>query len=209
MSITVIILIVTIGISLLADSKPDWKEKMLFNAYQIKHKGQWYRWLSHAFIHGGFMHLALNMFVLYNFGEYVEHSLTGYFGTSGPFYFILLYFGGIVVSSMAAYKKHQDNPNYNSLGASGAVASVLFSFIIFEPTQSLYLFFIPIGIPAFIVGVLYLWYEQYMDKKGGTGIAHDAHFWGALYGAGLTIVLGPHLLQTFFEQINRWGQSFL
>jgi membrane associated rhomboid family serine protease len=209
MSITVIILIVTIGISLLADSKPELKEKMLFNAYQIKHNKEWYRWITHAFIHGGFMHLALNMFVLYNFGEYVEHSLNGYFGGSGPYYYILLYFGGIIVSSMAAFKKHQDNRNYNSLGASGAVASVLFSFIIFEPTQSLYLFFIPIGIPAFIVGVLYLWYEQYMGKKGGTGIAHDAHFWGATYGALLTIVLGPDLLSNFFHQISLWGQSFL
>jgi len=209
MSLTLIILIATVGISLLAESNKNLKEKLLFNAYQIKHHNQWYRWISHAFIHGGFMHLAFNMFVFYNFGEYVEDSLERSFGQSGVYYFLLLYFGGIIVSSFASFKKHQDDPGYNSLGASGAVASVLFSFIIFNPTDSLYLMFVPIPIPAFIVGIGYLWYEQSMSKRGGTGIAHDAHFWGAIYGILLTIVLGPFLLPEFFQQIQAWAQNLM
>lgn len=209
MSLTLIIVIITAGISLLAENNANLREKLLFNPYQIKHHREFHRWISHGFIHSGLMHLAVNMYVLYNFGEFVEMNFTSYFGNSGPYYFLILYLGGIIVSSIAAYKKHQDNPNYNSLGASGAVASVLFSFIIFQPTWDLYLMFIPIGIPAFILGGLYLWYEQYMGKRGGTGIAHDAHFWGAIYGVVFTVALGPALIQHFIQSISIWFQAII
>jgi membrane associated rhomboid family serine protease len=209
MSLTLIILIITVGLSFLAEQNQDLKGKLLFNAYAIKHDKQWYRWISHAFIHSGYLHLAINMWVFYMFGTIVENTFIGFFQGLAPVYFSILYLGGVIVSSASSYKKHQDNIHYNSLGASGAVASVMFAFILFYPTQPLYLFFIPIGIPAFLVGVLYLWYESYMAKRGGTLIAHDAHFWGAIFGVVFVLVLLPGQFSRFIEQVLAYVQSFI
>lgn len=186
-----ILLGLTVGVSILAESNAEWKYRLLFNAYRIKHHKEWYRWITHGLVHGGWMHLLVNMYVFYNFGEYVEYMLLDSFGTTqGRLIFLALYVGGFIVSSISSYLKHQDNEGYNSLGASGGVASVLFAFIIFQPTHSLILIFLPfLPIPAFVLGGLYLWYESHMAKRGGTGIAHDAHFWGAVYGIALLAIL--------------------
>jgi membrane associated rhomboid family serine protease len=134
------------------------------------------------------------MFVLYNFGENVEVYFKYFFGElKGIFYYLLLYLGGILFSNIISYKRHSDNPAYTAVGASGAVSAVVFSFILIAPFQMLYLF-MSIPIPALLFALLYLFYEHYMDKKGNTGIAHDAHFTGALFGLFFTILLEPYLV---------------
>jgi membrane associated rhomboid family serine protease len=203
MSLTVILLIITVVVSLIAESNADLKFKLLFNAHSIKYDKEWYRWITHGFVHGGVIHLLINMWVFYNFGEIVEKELAISFGGLGTGIYILLYVGGFIVSSLSSYFKHQENPSYNSLGASGGVASVLFSFILFYPTHSLMLLFLPgVPIPAFVLGLLYLWYENYMSKRGGTGIAHDAHFWGAVYGIVLITVIDYKVLVECMGQIR-------
>jgi membrane associated rhomboid family serine protease len=89
--------------------------------------------------------------------------------------------------------------NYSSLGASGAVSAVLFSFILLAPWQTLYVFFFPL--PAIIFAVLYLTYTAYMSKKGGDQINHSAHLWGAIYGIVFTMILAPESLNRFIQQI--------
>ena len=72
MSITILLIIITVVISVLAFNNQELFSKLQFNAYQVIHRKQYYRLVSHGFIHAGWWHLFVNMFVLYFFGETVE-----------------------------------------------------------------------------------------------------------------------------------------
>lgn len=147
------------------------------------------------------MHLLVNMFVLYSFGRVVEHAYAYHFGAAAVFYYALLYLGGIAFAVLPAMRRYAREPFYRAVGASGAVSAVLFASIVLMPMSKIYIFLIPIGIPAFIFGPLYLALEVYLDKRGGDNVAHHAHYWGALFGAAFTIVLKPSLVLHFFQQI--------
>lgn len=216
-SLTNIIVAIDVVLSFIALQNQNVLSKLLFNAYQVTHRKEYYRVITHAFIHGSFMHLLFNMYVLYSFGNLIEQIFTipqvfnrvfpsfEFWGVSkGYLYFILLYFGGILFATLPALKKHSNNPGYNSLGASGAVSAVVMAFIVLLPTSNLRLFFIPIDIPAFILGAAYLGFEYYMSKKGQTGIAHDAHFWGAIYGLVLLLILEPRFGLNFLSQVGQF-----
>ncbi len=112
-------------------------------------------------------------------------------------------------AALPAFRKHSDNSYYNSVGASGAVAAVLFSFILFMPTTSLYLMFIPIPIPAFVFGILYLALEAYLDKRSQDNVAHDAHIWGAIFGVAFTIVMKPSVVLSFIEEVSLYVTHLL
>ena len=109
-----------------------------------------------------------------------------------------------MVSDIPTYFRHRDDRSYASLGASGGVASVLFSGVLFAPLNKIYMMFIPVGIPGFIFGFLYLAYSYYMGRRRGDNINHDAHFYGALYGVVLTVALMPDVVPHFLEQINEF-----
>lgn len=198
---TLYIVIITGIVSFLAFQNRELLAKLMYNPYLVKHSNQWYRAITHAFIHSGWMHLLVNMWVLWIFGGIVEQSFNLERGNLGIPIFIGLYLGGILFATLPSFKRHQDNFNYNSLGASGAVAAVLFASIFFNPTMDLYLMFIPIPIPAVIFGVLYLALEWYMDKKSNDHIAHDAHFWGAAFGFTYAIIMVPSQLEGFLDAI--------
>lgn len=217
LSVTNIIVAANVILSIIGFQNREFMSKMLFNAYQVVHRKEYYRVLSHAFIHGGILHLLFNMYVLYNFGNLIEQIFTipevfnqifpelEFWGVSqGYLYYILLYFGGILFATLPAIKKHQNNPSYNSLGASGAVSAVVLGFILMLPTAPLGILFLPFQIPAFILGIAYLGYEFYMSKRGQTGIAHDAHFWGALYGLVLLLILKPGFGPHFLNQVGQY-----
>lgn len=184
-----IILVATIIISLRADKNPAMKERMLFIPYRIKHQQEYHRFVTHAFIHADFPHLAFNMMTLYFMGEYLYSEWMNLYGNAGISYFCVLYFAGMIAATFFPMVKHQDQPSYRSLGASGAVSAVLFAVIIWNPTLSLSLMFIPIPIPAYVFGPLYLVFEYYSMKKGNTGIAHDAHIGGAIFGILFVLML--------------------
>lgn len=198
---TEIIVIITGLISIWAFQDRDLKAKLMFNAYMVKHSNQWYRVVSHAFIHAGWMHLAVNMWVLWLFGAMVEQFLGEYRGAGGQFAYVALYLGGILFATLPSYARHQDNFSYNSLGASGAVSAILFSAIYFQPTMDLYLMLIPIPIPAIIFGIGYLALEWYLDKRSMDNVAHDAHFWGAGFGFIFTMIMVPEQMQFFLGEI--------
>ena len=109
-----------------------------------------------------------------------------------------------MLSVLPSFGKHKDDPAYNAVGASGAVSAVVFASILFVPLGKIYLFFVPIGIPAFIFGGLYLIYSAYMAKRAKDNIGHDAHFWGALFGIVFTIALKPKIFLYFIDQIARF-----
>lgn len=184
-----IILVATIIISLWADKNLDWKEHMLFIPYRIKHQQEYHRLVTHGFIHADIPHLAFNMLTLYFMGEYLYAEWKMNYGNAGIAYFCVLYFFGIIAATLWPMIRHQDQANYRSLGASGAVSAVLFAVILWNPTLSLSLMFIPIPIPAYIFGPLYLLFEYYSMRKGNSGIAHDAHIGGAIFGILFVLML--------------------
>lgn len=200
--ITLIIILITCVVSITAFNKREIFYRFQYNPYVVKNNGQWHRIFSHALIHGDYMHLFFNMYVLYIFGNKTESYFSYLFGAKGLLIFLFLYVGGIMFAALPAFRKHSDNSYYNSVGASGAVAAVLFSFILFMPTTSLYLMFIPIPIPAFVFGILYLALEAYLDKRSQDNVAHDAHIWGAIFGVAFTIVMEPSVVLVFLEKVS-------
>lgn len=198
--ITWFIIGTTVLISYLAFQNPDLASKLQFNAAQIVHRKEYYRLVSHAFIHANWTHLLINMMVLYFFGRNVEAYLDHYFGNRATFYYLLLYFGGILASNIWSLIKNQNNYYYNAVGASGAVSAVLFATIFFDPWGLLYLFAI-VPIPGILFGVGYLVYSYQMSKKQRDNVAHDAHFLGAVFGFVFPILLRPGLFERFIDNL--------
>jgi membrane associated rhomboid family serine protease len=203
MYITYSILAITIIISLLAINDVHLKSKLLLNPYDVVEERNWYRMLTHGFVHADFLHLFFNMYVLYIFGVGVEAVFMQLFETRGYMMYPLFYIAAILFAGLPALVKHRENPSYNSLGASGAVMAVLFVFILFFPMQKLYFLFIPIGIPAYIMGPIILILEYVLAKRGGTNIAHDAHIAGAIFGIIFMVIAKP---EVFIHFINQFGQ---
>jgi len=199
MTITILLLIACVGVSLMAFNDSGLMAKLLFSPYEIRRKNQWYRFITHGFVHADYVHLFMNMWVLYIFGTDVEKTLAIIYGSNGTLYFILLYVGGLLFSTLYSFWRHIDHPHYAAVGASGAISSVTFAFIMIYPTAGLYLFPFPFEIPAFVFGGLYLIYSWYMARRGRDNIGHDAHFFGALYGVVFMIILEPRLIPLLLE----------
>ena len=202
---TLIILLATGLISFLAFQNEDLLRKWLFNPGQIQHKKEYYRLISSGFIHADLGHLIFNMITFYFFGRLLESifSTPYFFGPlKGNLVFAAFYLGGIVLSSLPDLIQRKGSFQYNSLGASGGVNAILFSTVLFAPLQKIYLFFIPIGIPAIIFATLYLGYTFYYSRRQGQGgINHNAHLWGAIYGVVLTILLIPESIEIFLNRL--------
>ncbi|MFN3555991.1 MAG: rhomboid family intramembrane serine protease [Bacteroidales bacterium] len=201
MSITLVLILITVVTSVLAFGNSDLFYRLKFNPYMIHHNRQWYRFFTHSLLHADWMHLFVNMFVLWSFGSLVEDLFALYFGNKAGIFFLLLYVGSVMFSNLPAYGKHKNNSYYNAVGASGAVSAVLFSSIIMYPHGSIMFIFFPIPIPAWVFGILYLIYSAYMSKRGTDNIGHDAHFWGAVFGLAFTIALEPSFVPAFFENL--------
>ena len=200
--ITTAIIVLCIVCSLLAFYNQETFNKCLFSPYVVFHYKEYYRLLTHAFLHGDYMHLAFNMYALYLFGEVLEERyFPALFQSKAVLYYLLLYLGGIVFSTVYDLAKQKDNPSYSSVGASGAVTAIVFSAILINPTMGMGIIFIPVFIPAWLFGTLYLVYSWYMGKRQLDNIGHNAHFWGAVFGFVFTVLLKPSLLPRFFTEI--------
>ena len=150
MFITYTIIGATVLVSMLAFNRPTVFAEFMMNPYKIRTQGQYYRFVTSGFIHQDHIHLILNMFSLFFFGRVIEHVFKIIWGDWGAVYYIALYLLAIVVSDLPSYLKHRNNPGFNSLGASGGVAAVIFASIVFQPTQKICLF-IAICLPGFIL----------------------------------------------------------
>lgn len=198
--ITYFIIGITAVISYIAFSNRELATKLQFNAAQIIHRKEYYRLVSHAFIHANWTHLIVNMMVLYFFGRNIEAYFGHYFGNKATAFFLLLYFGGILAANVWSLIKHKNNYYYNAVGASGAVSAVLFATIFFQPWEPLYLFAI-LPIPGILFAVGYLFYSYQMGKKQNDNVAHDAHFLGAAFGFIFPILLKPDLFDRFIDNL--------
>ncbi|WP_175633717.1 rhomboid family intramembrane serine protease [Pedobacter ghigonis] len=169
--------------------------KFMLHPYSVSKGHKVWTVITSGLIHADWMHLFFNMFTFVAFAFTLEQLL-------GSFKFGLLYFLALILSDLPTIFKHKDHFNYNSLGASGAISSVLFSFILFNPVSKIYIMFIPFGIPAWIFGIIYLIYCAYASRNSRDGINHDAHFFGALTGLIFTIIFVPGILQNFFTLLT-------
>ncbi|KAF0197865.1 MAG: rhomboid family protein [Bacteroidetes bacterium] len=202
MLITFVIIAVTSVTSILALNNRALSDKLLFSPYMISSHRQGYRFLTHALVHGDWIHLLVNMFVLFSFGQAVETYYSQLFLMKGAYFYTLLYVGGIALSSTPSFARYKADPYYRAVGASGAVSAVVFASILIEPLSPIRFAFFPVDIPAFIFGALYLVYSAYMARKGNDNIGHDAHFYGAVFGIVFTLILKPILFMGFIHKVG-------
>lgn len=205
MTITLAIIILTCIISITAFNNRKVIDDLIFSPVDVQQRNQWYRFITCGFIHADFMHLGFNMLTLYFFGRVMEKVYFEAFNLP-KYTYLVLYITALIISEMPSYIKHYNNNQYRSLGASGAVAAVVFAFILLAPWATIYVFFIPV--PAIIYGALFLVYSAYMNKKGGDNINHSAHFWGAIVGVVFTIIVQPSVLNIFIQNLLRPSFNF-
>ena len=197
--ITFILIAVTCVVTLLAFKNPALAGRLILWPPAIDRHKQYDRLVTYGFIHADFWHLLFNMITLFFFGRVMEDIITGLSGSRWTF--VAFYFAALVVSILPTYLKHQKDPNYRSLGASGAVSAVLFAFILINPWARIGVFFIPM--PAIVFAVLYIGYSIWMDKRGGDNVNHGAHLAGAAFGVLFMLALEPRVLAHFLQVLLR------
>jgi len=147
------------------------------------------------------MHLGINMFVFYMFGQSIEYRFIGTFGpVLGAVAFLALYLTSITVADIPTLYKHKNNSRYAALGASGATSAILFAFILFDPWATLLLYAI-IPIPAILAAIGFVAYEYYADKKLEDNIGHSAHLLGAIYGVLFMLIVYPDMWNIFYHRL--------
>jgi membrane associated rhomboid family serine protease len=198
---TFLIIGFTVLISYQGFNNKEFFNKYMFNAYMIFHKKDYKRLISHGFIHADWMHLIFNMLTLYFFGDFVEDVFNANFGHWGSVIYLLLYLSAIPLSSAVSLIKYKDQHWYNSVGASGAVSAILFAAILFNPNMRIVLMFLPIPMPAYFFGIVYLAYTQYSSRRDSDNINHDAHFIGSIYGILFPILINYHFATEFYNQL--------
>jgi membrane associated rhomboid family serine protease len=198
--ITYIFLIIAVILSIKGFSDPFFVEKYLFIPYRVKHNKEYYRFISHAFLHGDPGHLIFNMIALFSFGKFVEEEFVITLNNPilGKVVYLFYCLGAIICASLISYSRHKNNYNYRSLGISGLTSAIVFTFILWNPRGEIMFFFIP-RIPAWIFGIVYLAFEIYSDRNRKTGIAHDAHIAGAVFGILFALIFNFGLVQRGFS----------
>lgn len=182
--ITIIIIAANVIFSMKGFNDFSFFEKYKFNIGGIK-RGEQVRMISSGFLHADMQHLLFNMLTLFFFANEVIYL--------GQFNFLIIYFGSLLMGNFLSLYFHKNEYHYSAVGASGAVTGILYAAILLNPNISLYMFFIPIPIPAYIFGMGYLFYSIYGMKNKVDNIGHDAHFGGAIGGYVITLVLAPWL----------------
>jgi membrane associated rhomboid family serine protease len=209
-SITLLIVLITAGISLWAFNDNNIMSKLIFDPIAVTKHKQYYRFLTSGFVHADYMHLGFNMLSFYSFGNLIEQNIFNdvcVFGSYGNIVYIVLYLTALIASEVPSYLKHKYDSHYLSLGASGGVSAIIFAAVLFIPQMKLGLMFIPIPIPGYIFCFLFLGISTYLDKFYPTKINHMAHIFGALYGVIFIFIVGSalgniDLIANFMQQVK-------
>ena len=205
--LTIIIIAITVLISLNAFRNYQLMDRLIFYPPAVKH-GEWHRLFTYGVLHADMMHLIFNMFTLFIFGSQVEALFSRAFGvTTGGILFISLYITALLVSILPTYFKQQNNEYYRGLGASGAVSAIVFASILIMPMQFMGIMFIPIWLPAFLFGIVFILISMSLNKKQTGGINHSAHITGGIFGILFTviayfIIARTNIIGAFFAQIQ-------
>lgn len=202
MSVTLAIILLNLLITWQAFRDPAFFHRWSHRPWAVANHRQYDRWLSSGFVHADWLHFAINMFVLWQFGEAVENTFIGLSGLyTGRVRYATLYLLVLVASSVPSYLRHRHDPYYASVGASGAVSGILFAYVLFYPLNLLYLYGI-IPIYGIVAAVAYVLYSSWASRRGGGRINHDAHLYGALAGLLLTLLFYPRALRLFLEAMG-------
>ncbi len=203
--VTYFIIGITCLVSFTAFSNREIFSKLLFSPYIIARSKEWWRFLTHGLVHASMPHLLFNMLGLYYFGPIVEENLVLRFNNfTGRAIYLVFYLFIVSGASIRSFEKNKDNHLYSAVGASGGISGIIFSSILLFPGMSLYMFFLPIPIPGPIFAFLFLGISWYLARTGrGGNIAHDVHYWGALIGVAVTLLIWPGSLHNFIAEISR------
>lgn len=192
---TLLIIIVTVIVSLLAWQSPPLMQRLIFYPPAVQ-KGQVDRFVTHGFIHADGTHLLFNMFTLYSFGQAIQTIYMSHLGILG---FVLFYLAAIVVAIIPSYLQHKNDSRYSSLGASGGVSAVIFAFILMKPWSMLLFFVIPV--PAIVFAIIYVAYSIYASGRNNSNVNHSAHLWGGAFGVLATVAIEPSIVPHFFNEL--------
>jgi membrane associated rhomboid family serine protease len=184
-SATHIVLLTTVAVSLSAlYLSPRLLEQCAFQPYLVWRGQKRDSIYLAGFVHANFLHLAVNMWCLWMFGPALERRI-------GATSIVVLYALTLITSHLPTLFKEKANPQYVSVGASGAISAIVFAYIVYYPLNELYLLFIPIPVQAWIFGIVYLLYSAYAGRDKSSRINHDAHLWGALTGLLYVLITDP------------------
>ena len=202
-SITLLIVAITSITSVMAFNNHQMLDKgVLYPALMKNNPKEYHRFISSGFLHANWIHLLVNMYVLYNFGGLIERLYVIHTGKA--IFFPVMYILALIASTLLPFFKHKDNYHYRALGASGAVAAVVFSFIYYYPWEKIYFFGLKfLGFPSIILGIAYLVYSAWAAKKGQDNIGHEAHFYGAIFGFLFTLAVDPSHGSNFIKEISQ------
>ena len=167
------------------------KDQNFFNKYKFEInpilRGEKIRMFSSGFLHVDYNHLFLNLFTLWIFSGQV-------IGRIGSVNYLIIYVISLYIGNYVALKFHNKEPYYSAVGASGAVTGIVYSSIILYPEMKLIMLFLPMPLPAYVFGIVYLLYSIYGMKKNTGTIGHTAHFGGAIAGLFSTILIKPEII---------------
>lgn len=187
MSLPILLLILlNVLVSYKGFSDPSFFDRYKFSVLQL-YRREYFRLLTSGFLHVNTAHLIVNMFALYMFGDVVIHII-------GVDLFVFIYFVCLLAGNYFTYFNHKNESNYTAVGASGAVTGIVYSSILIFPQMKLAFLFLPIPIPAYVFGILYLFYTLFGMQSRRDNIGHAAHFGGAVSGVVLTLLLDPSLI---------------
>jgi membrane associated rhomboid family serine protease len=184
-----------VAVSLLAFASERIRDALLLQPVRVR-RGEVHRLLTAGWIHGDAGHLLTNMFVLFLFADRALKLF-------GPLAFVIFYTSAVIVAYIPTSIRYRKNPRYSSLGASGAVAAVMLSAILVDPTIRLRFLFFPVPIPGVIFGALYLLYSIWHSHGSDDNINHDAHFSGAAYGILVTYLWAPQKVEHTLRVLRR------
>jgi membrane associated rhomboid family serine protease len=172
MRTTLAILFVTVAVYLCGNPQVLWLWPATSPNYH------WWQLLTYLLVHGGPLHLALNMLALLSFGPSLERSW-------GRMRFL----GGYALCGAVAGVVQSDLAHAPTVGASAALFGLLAAWTLANPRRKI-LSVIPLPLPAWLVLLLYLAMTLVAAALGWLpGVAHAAHFTGASVGFMYAIYL--------------------
>ena len=198
MAITTLVPLVLIGsivvVSLAAFASAKLKRALMLVPFKVRESFEVHRLLTAGWVHGDISHLLFNMLALYLFANQSIDVL-------GVARFLVVYVAAVVLAFVPTTLRYMRDPRYASLGASGGIAGVMFSAILLHPSMKVAFMFIPVPVPGWIFAIGYLAYSMWNARRGRDHVNHDAHFFGAVVGAGLTFAFEPERVRHAFHAL--------
>lgn len=185
--ITFILILANVLVSYRGFKDSVFYDKYKFRSDAVRLYKDYKRMVTSGFLHVSWMHLIFNMVALYFFSGTLELYL-------GPVRFLIIYFLSLIGGDLLSLFIHRYDGDYDSVGSSAGVTGVIFASIALFPGMGIGMLFIPVSIPAWLFGLVYVLYSIYGIRSRTNNIGHDAHLGGALVGLMVAILMQPSAL---------------